>query len=100
MGDRRSPRLFSRRAAVGMLGAAIAAPFVRLGHAETASSRQIWPEQTTIPDILKGSGEVRIAGFGGTMQEAQMKGYYESFEKLSGIKVRALTDASPTKVKA
>jgi putative spermidine/putrescine transport system substrate-binding protein len=100
MGDRRSPRLFSRRAAVGMLGAAIAAPFVRLGHAETASSRQIWPEQTTIPDILKGSGEVRIAGFGGTMQEVQQKAYFEPFEKITGIKVRAFPGSDPTKIKA
>src|SRR5215469_7346713 len=100
MSDHRSPTRFSRRTAVGLLGAAIAAPFIRSSHAETASSGQIWPEQTTIPDILKGSGEVRIAGYGGTMQEAQMKGYYESFEKLSGIKVRPLPDANPPKVKA
>ena len=68
MSDHRSPIKFSRRAAVGLLGVAVAAPFVRPGHAETA-----WPEQTMIPDILKGSGEVRIATFGGAMQETQQK---------------------------
>ena len=47
-------------------------------------AQQAWPEQTTIPDILKGSGEVRIAGFGGTMNDAQIKAYYEPFEKISG----------------
>ena len=66
MGDHRSPTRFSRRAVVGLLGAAIAAPFIRASRAETA-----WPEQTSIPDILKGTGEVRIATFGGTMQEVQ-----------------------------
>jgi putative spermidine/putrescine transport system substrate-binding protein len=95
MDDRRSPRLFSRRAAVGLLSAAVAAPFIRLGHAETA-----WPEQTTIPDILKGSGEVRIAGFGGTMQEVQQKAYFEPFEKITGIKVRAFPGSDPTTIKA
>ena len=32
-------------------------------------------------------------------QEAQQKAYFESFEKLSGIKVRAFPGADPTKVK-
>ena len=84
-----------RRSAVGLITAGIAAPFIR-----PSLAQQAWPEQTTIPDILKGSGEVRIAGYGGSMQEAQMKGYYESFERLSGIKVRPLPDANPPKVKA
>jgi putative spermidine/putrescine transport system substrate-binding protein len=95
MRDHRSPTKFSRRAAIGLLGAGLAAPFVRPGHAEVA-----WPEQTTIPDILKGSGEVRIATFGGAMQETQQKAYFEPFEKLSGIKVRAFPGTNPTKIKA
>jgi len=86
---------FGRRSAVGLITAGLAAPFIR-----PSLAQQAWPEQTTIPDILKGSGELRVAGYGGTMQEAQMKGYYESFEKLSGIKVRPLPDANPPKVKA
>ena len=69
-----------RRTALGLVGAGLAAPFIRPSFGQAA-----WPEQTTIPDILKGSGEVRIAGYGGSMQEAQTKGYYESFERLSGI---------------
>src|ERR1700737_5593647 len=95
MSDHRSPIKFSRRTAVGLLSAAVAAPFVRSGHAETA-----WPEQTTIADILKGSGEVRIATFGGAMQEAQQKAYFEPFEKISGIKVNAFPGTNPTKIKA
>src|SRR6266404_1830273 len=95
MRDHRSPTKFNRRAAIGLLGAGLAAPFIRPGHAEAA-----WPEQTTIPDILKGSGEVRIATFGGTMQETQQKAYFEPFEKLSGIKVHAFPGTNPTKIKA
>ncbi|MBX3500843.1 MAG: ABC transporter substrate-binding protein [Alphaproteobacteria bacterium] len=84
-----------RRGALGLAGAALAAPFIRPSFGQAA-----WPEQTTVPDILKGSGEVRIAGYGGTMQEAQQRGYYESFEKLTGIKVRAFPGAAGPKVKA
>ena len=95
MSEHRSRKAFSRRAAIGLLGAAFAAPFVRTGRAETA-----WPEQTAIPDILKGSGEIRIATFGGTMHETQQKAYFEPFEKISGIKVRAFPGTNPTKIKA
>jgi putative spermidine/putrescine transport system substrate-binding protein len=91
---RKSPT-FGRRTALGVLVAGIAAPFIR-----PARAQQAWPEVTSIPDSLKGTGEVRIAGYGGTMQEAQQKAYYESFEKLSGIKVRAFPGAEPPKVKA
>jgi putative spermidine/putrescine transport system substrate-binding protein len=86
---------FGRRATLGLLGAGLAAPFIRPSFAQPA-----WPEQTTIPDILKGTGEVRIATFGGTMQETQQKAYFEPFEKISGIKVRAFPGSDPTKIKA
>lgn len=95
MSKHRSPTRFGRRTTLGLLGAGLATPFIRPAAAQAA-----WPEQTTIPDILKGSGEVRIAGFGGTMHEAQQKAYYEAFEKLSGIQVRAFPGSNPTKVKA
>ncbi|MBV8188777.1 MAG: ABC transporter substrate-binding protein [Alphaproteobacteria bacterium] len=98
----RTPRSLSRlgrRTTLGLLGASagagLTAPFIRPSFAEPA-----WPEQTTIPDILKGSGEVRIATFGGTMQETQQKAYFEPFEKISGIKVRAFPGSDPTKIKA
>jgi len=94
MSKHRSIR-FGRRTTLGLLGAGLAAPFIRPAAAQAA-----WPEQTAIPEILKGSGEVRIAGFGGTMNEAQIKAYYEPFEKISGIKVRAFPGSDPTKVKA
>lgn len=86
---------FSRRTAIGLTAAGLAAPFIRPSHAQKA-----WPEQTTIPDSLKGSGELRIATFGGTMQETQQKAYFEPFEKLSGIKVRPFPGSNPVKIKA
>ena len=49
MSKHRSTR-FGRRATLGLLGAGLAAPFIRPSLAQAA-----WPEQTTIPDILKGS---------------------------------------------
>ena len=68
MPNHHTPSRLGRRAVLGLLGAGLAAPFIRPSRADTP-----WPEQTSIPDSLKGSGEVRIATFGGTMQEAQTK---------------------------
>ena len=39
---------FGRRTTLGLLGAGLAAPFIRPAAAQAA-----WPEQTTIPEILK-----------------------------------------------
>lgn len=91
-----SKKTIGRRATLSLVGAGlVAAPFIRPSFGQTA-----WPEQTTVPDILKGSGEVRIATFGGTMQETQQKAYFEPFEKITGIKVRAFPGSDPTKIKA
>jgi putative spermidine/putrescine transport system substrate-binding protein len=95
MPNQRFSSRLGRRAVLGLVGASLAAPFIRASRAEAP-----WPEQTSIPDSLKGSGEVRIATFGGTMHDAQVKAYFEPFEKLSGITVRAFPGTSPTKVKA
>jgi putative spermidine/putrescine transport system substrate-binding protein len=95
MHNHRSATKFSRRTAIGLLSAGLATPFIRSSHAQAA-----WPEQTTIPDILRGSGEVRIATFGGTMQETQQRAYFEPFERISGIAVRAFPGSNPTKIKA
>lgn len=83
---------FSRRAVLGLL----AAPALLPGRGEA----QTLPEMTSIPDALKGSGELRIATFGGTMQEVQRRAYFEPFEKLSGIKVRDFAGSDFTKIKA
>src|SRR5262245_48402197 len=58
------------------------------------------PEITTIPDRLKGSGVVRIAGYGGTAQDAERTAYFQPFEKLSGIKTIDVPGADLNKVKA
>ena len=42
---------------------------------------------------------MRIATFGGTMQETQQKAYFEPFEKATGIKV-PFAGSDPTKIKA
>jgi putative spermidine/putrescine transport system substrate-binding protein len=91
----RSQSRFGRRTALGFATVGLAAPFIRPGNAQTAM-----PEVTSIPDGLKGTGEIRIATFGGTMQETQQRAYFEPFEKLSGIKVRAFAGSDPTKIKA
>jgi putative spermidine/putrescine transport system substrate-binding protein len=84
-----------RRTALGIVGAGLTAPFIRPSFGQAAM-----PELTKIPDSLKGSGEVRIATFGGTMQETQQKAYFEPFEKATGIKVKAFAGSDPTKIKA
>ena len=57
-------------------------------------------EYTSIPDKLKGSGELRIADYGGTAQQAQRKAYYEPFAKLAGVTVKNFDGANINKVKA
>ena len=91
-----SKKTIGRRTTLGLVSAGlVSAPFIRPSFGQAA-----WPEQTTVPDALKGSGEVRIATFGGTMQEVQQKAYFEPFEKITGIKVRAFPGSDPTKIKA
>lgn len=89
-------RCVSRRHAVGLVATGLAAPFI----IRSVGAQSAWPEQTAIPDILKGSGEVRIANFGGAMQEAEQKAFFEPFEKATGIKVRVFPTADGAKVKA
>ena len=84
--------LATRRLFMGM---AATAPLVRtrLAHAELVP-------MTALPANLKGTGEVRIAAYGGTAQDAERKAYFEPFESLSGIKVRDFAGADLNKVKA
>ena len=58
------------------------------------------PDVPPLAEKLKGSGELRIATFGGFMQEVQKKAYFEPFERLSGIKVIDFAGSDFTKVKA
>lgn len=84
----------TRRAALAIGTAGLAAPFLDTG------ARAALPELNAIPEKLKGTGELRIATFGGFMQEVQKKAYFEPFEKLSGIKVNDFGGSDFTKIKA
>lgn len=58
------------------------------------------PELPPMPEKLKGSGELRIAAYGGTAQDAERTAYFTPFGDLSGIKVRDFAGADLNKVKA
>jgi putative spermidine/putrescine transport system substrate-binding protein len=83
--------MLTRRTA---LVAGLAMPFV------STRAKADLPDFPALPEKLKGSGELRIATFGGFMQEVQKKAYFEAFEKLSGIKVIDFAGSDFTKVKA
>ncbi|HUB48718.1 MAG TPA: ABC transporter substrate-binding protein [Acetobacteraceae bacterium] len=76
-----------------------------LGVATLASWRAlaadvVLPDIPPIPAKLKGSGELRIAAYGGTAQDAERKAYFQPFEAMSGIKVHDFPGADLNKVKA
>lgn len=58
------------------------------------------PQYDSIPENLKGSGEVRVQSWGGAFQDAQREAYFKPFEELSGIKVIESEGPDPSKVKA
>src|SRR5271154_6607559 len=88
----------NRRRFLTLGAGAATAPFLGAGplRAETADLVAL----TSIPENLKGSGEVRIAAYGGTAQDAERTAYFEPFERLSGIKTRDFAGADLNKVKA
>src|SRR4051794_30565390 len=89
----RGPR---RLLALGAAGATV--PF--LGTLPLRAQTADLVEVSDIPERLKGSGELRIAAYGGTAQDAEPKAYFEPFEKLSAIKTRDFAGADLNKVKA
>jgi putative spermidine/putrescine transport system substrate-binding protein len=84
------------------LGTAAGLAGMRGAHAQgtAAPAAPTLPEYTPIPEKLKGTGEVRVANYGGTMQDAQRKAYYEPFGRLSGITTKDFAGADINKVKA
>jgi putative spermidine/putrescine transport system substrate-binding protein len=86
-------------ALMGTAGTTLAMPAVLRSRAEAAATDQM-PEMTEVPEALKGSGEVRVVGFGGTGQTAIREAYFKPFEKLTGIKVIDSEGSDPNKVKA
>ena len=58
------------------------------------------PAIPPIPEKLKGTGELRIAAYGGTAQDAERKAYFQPFGEMSGVKVHDFPGADLNKVKA
>jgi len=82
-------------------GALFAAGYPLLASAQESSPTPVeLPAVTEIPESLKGSGEVRIASYGGTFQDAQREAYFKPFEQLSGIRVIEAEGPSIAQVKA
>src|SRR3954468_19553887 len=68
--------------------------------AKAQSATPTVPEITSVPDALKGSGEVVLASFGGAVLDAQLAAYIEPFQRLTGITVTVADGPDPSKVKA
>ncbi|MDP9370531.1 MAG: ABC transporter substrate-binding protein [Chloroflexota bacterium] len=68
--------------------------------AQDATPAAALPEISSIPDNLKGSGEVVVCSWGGAFQDAQREAYFKPFEQLSGIKVIEAEGPDTAKVKA
>lgn len=82
-------------------GAMFAAGFPLVASAQESTPAPVeLPAVTEIPESLKGSGEVRVASYGGTFQDAQREAYFKPFEQLSGIKVIEAEGPSTAQVKA
>ncbi len=103
--DDMTRREFLRRggrttAVAGAAAALFAAGIPLRGAAQETPPAVSLPEMTSIPDSLKGSGEVVVCSFGGALQAAQREAYFKPFEQLSGIKVIEAEGPDPAKVKA
>jgi putative spermidine/putrescine transport system substrate-binding protein len=84
-----------------LLGAALGAGALGvIGARRAEAADPVLPEIKSVPEALKGSGEVRVVGYGGAMQDAQQRAYFDAFEQLCGIKVRSIPGADTAKVKA
>jgi putative spermidine/putrescine transport system substrate-binding protein len=94
-------RLIRRAAEFGVGAAAMAALTRPLAFAPAlAADAPALPEITSVPANLKGSGVVRVCSWGGALQDAQRKAYFQPFEKLCGIKVIESEGPDAVKVKA
>jgi len=84
------------------LGAAAVAGLGKLFGPELALAAEPakLPEIAKVPERLKGKGEVRVCSWGGALQEAQRKAYFQPFEQLTGIKVIEAEGPDSVKVKA
>jgi putative spermidine/putrescine transport system substrate-binding protein len=99
-----SRRQLLRRGGALVAGASAASILFKAGiplHASAQEETPPLPEyKDGIPENLKGSGEVRVQSWGGALQEAQRKAYFEPFQELSGIKVIESEGPDLSKIKA
>jgi putative spermidine/putrescine transport system substrate-binding protein len=58
------------------------------------------PVHKSVPEKLKGKGQVRICNPGGAIGDAERVGIYEPFTKLTGIEVLEQSGSTITKIKA
>jgi putative spermidine/putrescine transport system substrate-binding protein len=99
-----SRRQLLRRGGTLVAGASAASMLFKAGiplHASAQEETPPLPEyKDGIPENLKGSGEVRVQSWGGALQEAQRKAYFEPFQEMSGIKVIESEGPDLSKIKA
>jgi putative spermidine/putrescine transport system substrate-binding protein len=93
--------LLKRGGAVATASALFAAgiPLTKAAAQEATPAAEL-PEITEIPENLKGEGEVVVASWGGTFQDAQREAYFRPFEELSGIRVIEAEGPSIAQVQA
>jgi putative spermidine/putrescine transport system substrate-binding protein len=93
-------RRFLAQAGRAVLGFSAIGTAGNLFPASPAYAAPELPDVSSVPAALKGSGEVRVVCYGGTVQDAQRRAYFEPFERLTGIKVRDFPGADLNKLKA
>lgn len=99
MAQRNRQKLMMDRRSL-MLGAAALGSSLMLPAVKARAQTEALPEFGSIPDKLKGSGQVRICNPGGAIGEAERIAMYEPFTRLTGIEVIEQSGSNPAKVKA
>lgn len=82
------------------LTAAMATSITQMFAMPAMAEDVVLPEITSVPEALKGSGELRYCSYGGALQEAQRKAYLEPFQRLTGIKIIESEGPDTAKIKA
>jgi putative spermidine/putrescine transport system substrate-binding protein len=98
--DLRRRQLLTAAARFGVGAAAMATLTRPFAFPAVAAPAPQLPEITSVPDNLKGSGEVRVCSYGGAFQAAQREAYFKPFEQLCGVKVVESEGPDVAKVKA
>jgi putative spermidine/putrescine transport system substrate-binding protein len=92
--------LLKRGGLFATAGAMFAAGIPLVGSAQEEGEAAELPEITEIPENLRGTGQVAVASWGGTFQDAQREAYFRPFEELSGIRVVEAEGPSIAQVQA